>query len=250
MLNHRHFCLSLGQGLSHTTDPTLSPAKREKGGGWREAGMVWPGGKSAVCHTELSLHRRDEGAAEQKKVKSEAGHREERLETEAGGEIYFLCQYDRSFLTTSFFQRGGKEKPWNAGGLLAWLSVLIRRLGRVIRPCSGPCAAWWHTRLPALADKSNYARQRTWRLTESRNKQAREDCLGPLILRNSKLWIWQLFHYFLWKYRNKITNARALFCSFSCFSHFACIWGLPQPLYTFFRINFKIVWMFQRHQRN
>lgn len=172
MLNHRQFCLLAK--LSHTTDPTLSPQKEEVK---EEAGTVWPWGESeggsAVCHTKLT--QKGWGMPNKRRWSlRQAGGERRKAWNRRGRSNLFSANETGAFGLQAFskgVRREGRRSPEHAGGLLVWLSVLIRRLAEWLDPhVLWALPARWHTCPPALADGSNHTRQCPWRLSLNSSK--------------------------------------------------------------------------------
>lgn len=199
MLNHRQFCLLAK--LSHTTDPTLSPQKEEVK---EEAGTVWPWGESeggsAVCHTKLT--QKGWGMLNKRRWSlRQAGGERRKAWNRRGRSNLFSANETGAFGLQAFskgVRREGRRSPEHAGGLLVWLSVLIRRPGRVIRPprALGPacpvahvptCPGWWKQSHKAVPMKA------VFEFLEISKNVSLPGAPHP---QEHKLWKWQLFHYF------------------------------------------------------
>lgn len=113
-------------------------------------------------------------------------------------------------------RREGKRSPESAGGLLVWLSVLIRRPGRVIRPprALGPACLVAHAATCPGWHKQLHTALHRKAVCEFLEISKNGSLPGAPHPQEHKLWIWQLFHYFPVKIQKQ---NQWCYCSFVLF---------------------------------
>lgn len=132
MLNHRHFCLLAR--LSHHGSHSVPRKKRRWRRGWRQR-LAWcdPGKVCSLSHWAYTEGMRD-AVTKEGEVRGRGQLREERLGTEAGGEIYSrLIRQELSGLQV-FSKRGGKEKPWACRWAVSLTECPNQKAWQRIRP--------------------------------------------------------------------------------------------------------------------
>lgn len=204
MLNHRQFCLLAK--LSHTMDPTLSPQKEEvKEEAEERLTRCDPGGESeggsAVCHTELP--QKGWGMPNKRRWSvRQAGERRKAWNWSERRNLFSANMTGAFWLQVvpkgASVRREGRRSPERAGGLLVWLSVLIRRPGRVIRPprALGPACLVAHAATCPGWHKQLHTALHMKAVCEFLEISKIGSLPGAPHLQEHKLWIWQLFHYF------------------------------------------------------